>query len=95
MRGGGEQGLFAHEREAGILGKKQLNATEVFLGFEAARGIKEGAAGLKQGDRAFQDGVLKYGELGEARFREAPRDVRASADDAGIRAGDVRENEIE
>ena len=95
VRVGGEERLFADECEGGIFGQEQLDTAEIFLELEAARGIEERSAGTEHGDRAFQDGVLKDGKLGETRFREAPRDVRPAADDAGVRARHVGEDEIE
>ena len=95
MRGSGEQGVFAEEGEAGEFGQDELNASHVLLEFEAACGVEEDPAGTEQRDRAFQDGVLENGELAEAFFRETPGDVGATADDAGVGARDVREDEVE
>lgn len=67
----------------------------VFLGFEGAGGIDEGAAGFQQCGAAADEGELLGGESHGVFLGEPPADVHAAADDAGVAARGINEDAVE
>lgn len=68
---------------------------DVFQVLDGAGGIDDAAAGLEAREGVFEDRCLDFREFLDVLWLEAPADIDAAADDAGIGTRDIEEDGIE
>jgi hypothetical protein len=85
----GEEFAFEVEPELRMGGEEFLDEVLVFFGFEAAGAVEDRAVGFEATRGLFEEVELGRGEAWDVRFLEAPAEVDAAAEDAGIGAGSV------
>ena len=79
----------------GMIFEKRLNLFHVFIGLNRASRINDAAAGLEARDGVFEDISLGENDLFNVVWLEAPADIDATTDDAGVGAGDIEQDGIE
>ena len=87
--------MFEVEVEVGVGREEFLDEILVFFEFEAAGAVENCAGGFETGGGLFEEFELSGSEAGEFGFAEAPAEIDAAAEDAGVRAGRVDEDAVE
>ena len=85
----GEEFAFVVEVEFGMGGEEFLDKGLVFFGFEAAGAVEDRAGGFEAAGGLFEEVELGGGEAWDIGFLEAPAEIDAAAEDAGVGAGSV------
>jgi hypothetical protein len=90
----GEEFAFEVEAEVRVGGEEFLDNGLVFFGFEAAGAVENGASGFEAGGGLGEEVELGRGEAGDFGFFNAPAEIDAAAEDAGVGTGGVDEDAI-
>ena len=93
--GEGEEGLLGLAVESGVAVEELSDGLLVFFRFEAAGGVEEGAAGPEVMGGGFEQAELLGGQAVDFLGLQAPAEVEAASDDAGVGAWGVEQNPVE
>ncbi len=86
---------FRDEPERRLGGKEGGDDSMVFVGFEAARAVNEGAARAETRGCLFEEAQLGGGEAIYFSQLQTPAQIDAATENAGIGTGSVNQNAVE